>query len=97
MRFIVLGCAMTALAAASGGLPSALAAGGNAIINDCEANGQLTHNYTVPQWSMRCGDGRGGQAVHRLPDVIEHALIQRKSAGGSGVGKAPAGRSAIRR
>ena len=85
MRFIVLGCAMTALAAASGGLPSALAAGGNAIINDCEANGQLTHNYTVPQLehALAAMDAEVKQYTD-CPDVIEHALIQRKRAGGSG-------------
>jgi hypothetical protein len=85
MRFIALGCAMTALAAASGGLPSALAAGGNAIINDCEANGQLTRNYTVPQLehALAAMDAEVKQYTD-CPDVIERALIRRKRAGGSG-------------
>jgi hypothetical protein len=30
-------------------VPTAAGAGGNAIINDCESNGQLTHSYTVPE------------------------------------------------
>jgi hypothetical protein len=85
MRFIALACAVAALAVASGGVPSALAAGGNAIINDCEANGQLTHNYTVSQLehALAAMDAEVKQYTD-CPDVIEHALIQRKRAGGSG-------------
>lgn len=85
MGLIALACAVTALAAASVGLPPALAAGGNAIINDCEANGQLTHNYTVPQLqhALAAMDAEVKQYTD-CPDVIEHALVQRKRAGGSG-------------
>jgi hypothetical protein len=47
-RLLALISAAVALAATAMATPSALAAG-NAIINDCQAHGQLTHPYTVGQ------------------------------------------------
>jgi hypothetical protein len=49
MRLIAVVCAAAALAGASAGAPVALAAVGNAVINDCESNGQLTHPYTLQE------------------------------------------------
>src|SRR5205807_7686811 len=45
---VAVACAVT-LALVAGGAPIAVAAGGNTIINDCQANGRLTHNYTLPE------------------------------------------------
>lgn len=46
LRLVALaGAVLTLVLAASA--PAALAAGGNQIINDCQANGQLTHRYEV--------------------------------------------------
>jgi hypothetical protein len=42
-------CAVTVLALAGLCAPAALAAGGNAIINDCQSTGRLTHNYTLKE------------------------------------------------
>jgi hypothetical protein len=41
-------CAVLALAMV-GSAPVALGAAGNAIINDCQSTGRLSHSYTLPQ------------------------------------------------
>jgi H+/Cl- antiporter ClcA len=47
MKLIAPLCAALALAVAGTVAAPALAAGGNAIINDCESNGQLTTHYSL--------------------------------------------------
>jgi hypothetical protein len=42
-----LATALALMVAAS--VPAIAGATGNAIINDCESNGQLTHSYTLPE------------------------------------------------
>jgi hypothetical protein len=42
-------CAVLALAMIGAFAPVALAAGGNAIINDCQSTGRLSHSYTLPE------------------------------------------------
>jgi hypothetical protein len=86
-RALALGGVLTALAAASVAMPTAAAGAGNAIINDCEANGQLTHTYTLSE--VR-------QALAAMPasvkqytncyDVIQQALIQARKTGTAGPG-----------
>lgn len=46
IQTIALACSVAVLAAAGAIVPPAIAAAGNAVINDCESNGQLTHPYT---------------------------------------------------
>ncbi|MGA9859051.1 MAG: hypothetical protein WBQ18_14395 [Solirubrobacteraceae bacterium] len=47
LRLTTLGCVALTLAVGASGAPSALAAGGNPVINDCQAHGVLTSSYTV--------------------------------------------------
>jgi hypothetical protein len=44
-----LACALAVLALSGLAAPVALGAGGNAIINDCQSTGRLTHSYTLQQ------------------------------------------------
>jgi len=84
---IALACAVAAVAVGSAGLPLAFAAGGNAIINDCQSssNGQLSHNYTVAQLQHALAVMPASVKEYTdCPDVIEHALQQHKRTGGSG-------------
>ncbi|HEY2317754.1 MAG TPA: hypothetical protein VGH67_05605 [Solirubrobacteraceae bacterium] len=46
---LAVACAVAALAVSGAGAPIALAAGGNAIINDCQSTGRLSHNYTLQE------------------------------------------------
>lgn len=47
LRQLALACAVATLAIASLSAAPAMAAGGNPIINDCQANGRLTHSYSL--------------------------------------------------
>jgi hypothetical protein len=49
LRPVAVACAVAALALTSLGAGSALAAGGNAILTDCQAHGQLTQSYTLTE------------------------------------------------
>jgi hypothetical protein len=65
--------------------PLAMAAGGNAVINDCESNGTLTHQYTLAQLK---------EAIHVMPatdkeygscySVIENAITNHGRTGAAG-------------
>jgi hypothetical protein len=48
---VAAACAVVALAVAGlgTGAPAALGAGGNAIINDCQSTGKLSHSYTLAE------------------------------------------------
>lgn len=48
---VAAACAVIALALAGigAGAPAALGAGGNAIINDCQSTGKLSHSYTLAE------------------------------------------------
>jgi hypothetical protein len=78
-KLTALACATAALAVCAWVPPAALGAGGNAIINDCESNGQLTHTYTLKQLQR-------AQAVMpasvkeytNCPDVIQQAIATAK-------------------
>jgi hypothetical protein len=50
LRLAAVACVTAVLAAASLGAGSAMAAGGgNAVLTDCQANGRLTHSYTLKE------------------------------------------------
>ena len=90
MKLITLACATAALAVAASGLPSALAAGGNAIINDCESNGQLTHTYTLKELQHALAVMPASVKEYtNCPDVIQQAIASAKRHHGS----VPAGSS----
>ena len=81
---IALVCAAVALTAGLGA-PLAGAAVGNPIINDCEANGQLTHPYTLSQ--LRHALAVMPASVKQYTncyDVIQKALIQARRTGTAG-------------
>jgi hypothetical protein len=48
-NLLALACALAVLAVSGLAAPVALGAGGNAIINDCQSTGRLTHSYTLQQ------------------------------------------------
>lgn len=84
-RAITLGCAVTALTGVALAAPAAWAAAGNPIINDCEANGQLTHTYTLSQ--LRHALAAMPASVKQYTncyDVIQQALIQARKTGSAG-------------
>jgi hypothetical protein len=84
-RAIVLGCAVTVLTGGALAVPSAWAAAGNPIINDCEASGQLTHAYTLSQ--LRHALAVMPASVKQYTncyDVIQQALIQARKTGSAG-------------
>ena len=86
---IALVCAAVALTAGVGA-PLAGVAVGNPIINDCEANGQLTHPYTLSQ--LRHALAVMPASVKQYTncyDVIQKALIQARKTGTAG--PAPSG------
>jgi hypothetical protein len=86
-RFIALICAAAAVGAVALPAPPALAAG-NAIINDCQANGQLTHPYTVAQ--LRHALSVMPASVKQYTscfDVVQNALVSARKHNGT----APAG------
>jgi hypothetical protein len=74
-RLLALICAAAALGATAAATPPALAAG-NAIINDCQAHGQLTHPYTVRQ--LRHALSVMPASVKQYTscfDVVQNALV----------------------
>jgi hypothetical protein len=74
-RLLAIICATAALGATTGVVPPALAAG-NAVINDCQAHGQLTHPYTVGQ--LRHALSVMPASVKQYTscsDVVQNALV----------------------
>jgi hypothetical protein len=74
-RLLALICTVAALGATAFATPPALAAG-NAIINDCQSNGQLTHPYTVAQ--LRHALSVMPASVKQYTscfDVVQNALV----------------------
>jgi hypothetical protein len=74
-RLRALICTAAALGATALVTPPALAAG-NAIINDCQSNGQLTHPYTVAQ--LRHALSVMPASVKQYTscfDVVQNALV----------------------
>jgi hypothetical protein len=49
LRLVAVACAVAALAAVSVSTGPAAAATGNAIINDCQSHGRLTHSYSLQE------------------------------------------------
>jgi hypothetical protein len=71
--------------AASLWAPTSLAAVGNPIINDCQANGQLTQSYTLKQ--LRHALAVMPASIKQYTDcydVIQRALIQARKTGTAG-------------
>ncbi len=86
-RLLALVCALVTLAVPAAVATPALAAG-NAIINDCQSNGQLTHPYTVKQ--LRHALAVMPATVKQYTscfDVVQSALVSARKHGGT----APAG------
>lgn len=81
-------CAGLAVAVAAGSAIPAGAAGaapGNAIINDCEANGVLTHQYSVAQLRQALsGMSATTKEYTDCFDVIQGALAKARRSGGTG-------------
>jgi H+/Cl- antiporter ClcA len=74
-RLLALICTAAAMGATAFATPPALAAG-NAIINDCQSNGQLTHPYTVAQ--LRHALSVMPASVKQYTscfDVVQNALV----------------------
>ena len=74
-RLLALICAAVTLAAIAAATPPALAAG-NAIIDDCQSHGQLTHSYTVGQ--LRHALSVMPASVKQYTscfDVVQNALV----------------------
>jgi hypothetical protein len=89
---IALVCAATALTA--GVRVPLAAAAGNPIINDCEANGQLTHSYTLAQ--LRHALAVMPASVKQYTncyDVIQKALIEARRTGSAGPATSSSGGS----
>jgi hypothetical protein len=85
--WVVAAIAATCVGAFSAAAPLALGAGGNAVINDCESNGTLTHQYTVAQLKqaiqvMPASDKQYGNCY----DVIENAIAHHGRTGKAGPG-----------
>jgi hypothetical protein len=84
---VALACAAVMSVSALLTLPTALAAGGNAIINDCQANGRLTQSYTKAE--LRHALAIMPASVKQYTscaDVINRALTNPNSLKGSGTG-----------
>jgi hypothetical protein len=82
-RLLALICAAAAVGAAALPAPRALAAG-NAIINDCQANGQLTQPYTVRQ--LRHALSVMPASVKQYTscfDVVQNALVSARKHNGT--------------
>jgi len=93
-RLLALICTAAALGAIALATPPALAAG-NAIINDCQSNGQLTHPYTVSQ--LRHALSVMPASVKQYTscfDVVQNALVSaRKNHGTTPVSSSKGGSS----
>ncbi len=91
-RLLAVICAAAAVGATALPVPSALAAG-NAVINDCQANGSLTHPYTVRQ--LRHALSVMPASVKQYTscfDVVQNALVSaRKHNGTAPVSKSSKG------
>jgi hypothetical protein len=84
MKLVMIACAAAALAVAASGLPSALAAGGNAVINDCESSGQLSHSYTLKELQHALAVMPASVKEYtNCPDVIQQAIATAKRHHGS--------------
>jgi hypothetical protein len=84
-KLVALVCAALALAIAGAGLPTALAAGGNPIINDCQSTGKLSHSYTLPQ--LRHALAIMPASVKQYTscfDVIQNGIVTAKRTGRAG-------------
>jgi hypothetical protein len=82
-RLLALICAAAAVGAVALPAPPALAAG-NAVINDCQANGQLTHPYTVRQ--LRHALSVMPASVKQYTscfDVVQNALVSARKHNGT--------------
>jgi hypothetical protein len=78
-------CATAGLAASGLWAQTSLAAVGNSIINDCQANGRLTQAYTLNQ--LRHALAVMPASVKQYTDcydVIQRALIQARKTGTAG-------------
>jgi hypothetical protein len=95
-RLLALICTAAALSATALAAPPALAAG-NAIINDCQSNGQLTHPYTVAQ--LRHALAVMPASVKQYTscfDVVQNALVSaRKNHGTTPVSSSKGGGSSF--
>jgi hypothetical protein len=49
LRLLAIACAVSAMALAGLSAGAAVAASGNAVINDCQSTGKLTHSYTLQE------------------------------------------------
>ena len=91
-RLLAIICAAAAVGATALPVSSAQAAG-NAVINDCQANGQLTHPYTVRQ--LRHALSVMPASVKQYTscfDVVQNALVSaRKHNGTAPVSKSSKG------
>ena len=86
-RVFAVACAVAAVAVGTGWASPRAAAAGNPIISDCEANGQLTHTYTLAQ--LRHALAVMPASVKQYTncyDVIQQALIQARKTGTAGPG-----------
>jgi hypothetical protein len=82
---IALVCAVAALTGIGATPAAAATAAGNPIINDCEANGQLTHTYTLSQLQHAlAGMPASVKQYTNCYDVIQKALIQARKTGTAG-------------
>jgi hypothetical protein len=78
-------CAAACIGVLSAGAPLALGAGGNAVVNDCQAHGVLTRSYTLSQLE---------QALRVMPastkqytdcyDVVQKAIADHNRTGAAG-------------
>ena len=83
IQTIAVACAFTvlalalALALAGAGAPVAMAAAGNAVINNCESNGQLTHQYTHQELAHALAVMPASVKQYtNCYDVIQQALVK---------------------
>ncbi|MGO9960608.1 MAG: hypothetical protein ACLP50_32305 [Solirubrobacteraceae bacterium] len=85
-RWLAVTCVVLSACALTAG--AALAAGGNAVINDCEANGRLTNTYTPQELSHALAVMPSSVRTYtNCYDVIEQALTSRTpGSGGAGSG-----------
>ncbi len=72
---LVLAWAAVAVAAPAVA-PRALAAAGNPVISDCQTNGRLTHNYTLPELRHALATLPASVKEYTsCPDVINRAIV----------------------